>query len=168
MYKTGHGGIQIRSKTHMEEIKTGKGGKGQQRPAIVVTELPYQVNKAALLEKIAELVNDKKIEGVADLRDESDRDGIRVVIELKRDAVPAVVQVRLLMKISMVLCVASLARLGLSSVVARLSLVKVFGFAASALLNYLGRRAPFLYFLKRTTFLSAHPYRQPSRETFLL
>ena len=68
-----------------------KGGRA--RTAIVVTELPYQVNKAALLEKIADLVNDKKLEGVADLRDESDRDGIRVVIELKKDAVAAVVQV---------------------------------------------------------------------------
>jgi Type IIA topoisomerase (DNA gyrase/topo II, topoisomerase IV), A subunit len=63
------------------------------RTAIIVTQLPYQVNKSSLLEKIADMVNDKKIDGIADLRDESDRDGIRVVIELKRDAVPAVVQV---------------------------------------------------------------------------
>lgn len=89
LYKTGNGGIIMRSKTHIETVK----GKRSERTAIIVTELPYQVNKASLLEKIASLVNDKKIEGVADLRDESDRDGIRVVIELKRDAVPAVVQV---------------------------------------------------------------------------
>ena len=56
------------------------------REALIVTEIPYQVNKAALVEKIAELVREKKIEGIADLRDESDREGIRVVIELKRDA----------------------------------------------------------------------------------
>jgi len=77
---------------HVEQVKYGKGSKT--RSAIIVTELPYQVNKAALLEKIALMVNDKKIEGIADLRDESDRDGIRVVIELKRDAVAAVVLVR--------------------------------------------------------------------------
>jgi len=81
----------------VEEIKYRKGS----RSAIIVTELPYQVNKAALLEKIAELVNDKKIDGIADLRDESDRDGIRVVIELKRDAVAAVVQNNLYKKTSL-------------------------------------------------------------------
>jgi len=93
LYSTGNGGIKVRAVTHIEEIKSGKGS--MKRTAIIVTELPYQVNKAALLEKIAELVNDKKIDGISDLRDESDRDGIRVVIELKRDAVPAVVQVSL-------------------------------------------------------------------------
>ncbi len=60
------------------------------RPAIVVTELPYQVNKARLIEKMAELVRDKRLEGIAELRDESDKDGMRVVIELKRDAIPEV------------------------------------------------------------------------------
>ena len=79
----------MRATTEIENVVTGK--KGQTRTAIIVTELPYQVNKAALLEKIAGLVNDKKLEGIADLRDESDRNGIRVVIELKRDAVANVV-----------------------------------------------------------------------------
>lgn len=88
LYKTSNGGIVMRASTQVEEIVTKKKGT---RTAIVVTELPYQVNKAALLEKIAALVNDKKLDGIADLRDESDRDGIRVVIELKRDAVPQVV-----------------------------------------------------------------------------
>ena len=91
LYKTGNGGIVIRAKTHVEAVKA-KRKPG--RTAIVVTELPYQVNKSSLLEKIADLVNNKKIDGIADLRDESDRDGIRIVIELKRDAVPAVVEVR--------------------------------------------------------------------------
>jgi len=91
LYSTGNGGIMMRAITHVEEIKAGKGT--MKRTAIIVTELPYQVNKAALLEKIADMVNDKKLDGIADLRDESDRDGIRVVIELKRDAVAAVVQV---------------------------------------------------------------------------
>jgi len=86
MYETGHGGVTIRAITEIERV-----GKKKGRVAIIVTELPYQVNKSSLLEKIANLVNDKKIEGIADLRDESDRDGVRVVIELKRDAVPAVV-----------------------------------------------------------------------------
>ena len=81
----------MRAITHIEEIKAGKGT--MKRTAIIVTELPYQVNKASLLEKIADMVNDKKIDWIADLRDESDRDGIRVVIELKRDAVAAVVTV---------------------------------------------------------------------------
>lgn len=89
LYQTGNGGIVLRAVTKIEKIAIGK--KKASRTAIIVTELPYQTNKAALLEKIAALVNDKKIEGIADLRDESDRDGIRVVIELKRDAVSAVV-----------------------------------------------------------------------------
>jgi DNA gyrase subunit A len=89
LYTTGNGGVIMRATTEIENVVTGK--KGQTRTAIIVKELPYQVNKAALLEKIALLVNDKKLDGIADLRDESDRDGIRVVIELKRDAVAAVV-----------------------------------------------------------------------------
>jgi DNA gyrase subunit A len=92
LYLTGNGGIVLRATTQIEKVVAGK--SKQSRSAIVVTQLPYQVNKAALLEKMADLVNDKKIEGIADLRDESDRDGIRVVIELKRDAVAAVVLVR--------------------------------------------------------------------------
>jgi DNA gyrase subunit A len=82
-YETGRGSLTVRAETHVEEI-----GK---RQAIIVTELPYQVNKARLLEKTAGLVKDKRIEGIADLRDESDRRGIRMVIELKRDATPEVV-----------------------------------------------------------------------------
>jgi DNA gyrase subunit A len=81
LYATGNGGIVMRAVTHVEQV-----GK---RTAIIVTELPYQVNKSLLLEQMAELVNSKKLEGIADLRDESDRSGIRVVIELKqRDAIP--------------------------------------------------------------------------------
>ncbi|HFE39450.1 MAG TPA: DNA topoisomerase 4 subunit A, partial [Gammaproteobacteria bacterium] len=76
-YRTGKGRIYIRAKYHVEEDKNGK-------EKIVVTELPYQVNKARLLEKIAELVKDKKIEGISELRDESDKDGMRMVIELRR------------------------------------------------------------------------------------
>ena len=78
-YSTGRSSILVRAKTDFEELKNG-------RSAIIINELPYQVNKASLLEKIARLVEEKKITGVADLRDESDRHGIRVVIELKRDA----------------------------------------------------------------------------------
>ena len=81
---TGRGSIVMRAKTDIEEIR-------KDRMAIIVSEVPYQVNKALMIEKIAGLVRDKKIEGIADLRDESDRTGIRVVIELKRDAVPDVV-----------------------------------------------------------------------------
>ncbi|MFN4279711.1 DNA gyrase subunit A [Thermosynechococcus sp.] len=87
-YTTGRGSITLRAVARIETLEAP--GR-QPREAIVVTELPYQTNKAALLEKIAELVNEKKIEGIADLRDESDREGIRVVIELKRDAYPRVV-----------------------------------------------------------------------------
>jgi len=83
-YENGRGSILIRSKTHVEEIR-------KDREAIVVTETPYQVNKASLVEKIAECVKTKRVEGISDLRDESDRDGVRVVIELKRDATPDVV-----------------------------------------------------------------------------
>lgn len=78
-YRTGRGRVIIRSKTHIESDE--KSGREQ----IVVTELPYQVNKARLLERIAELVKEKKIEGISELRDESDKDGIRVVIEIKRN-----------------------------------------------------------------------------------
>lgn len=78
-FKTGRGSIIIRAKTHVEEIR-------KDRYAIVMTEVPYQVNKARLIEKIASYVNEKVIEGISDLRDESDREGVRVVIELKKDA----------------------------------------------------------------------------------
>ncbi len=76
---SGRGSVIMRSRTHIEEMKGG-------REAIILSDVPYQVNKAALVEKIAELVREKKIEGIGDLRDESDRNGIRVVIEIKRDA----------------------------------------------------------------------------------
>ncbi|MFN8390433.1 MAG: DNA gyrase subunit A [Bdellovibrionota bacterium] len=81
IYKTGRGVIQLRAKVHVEEIKGKRDGE-----MIVVDEIPYQVNKARLVEKIAELVNEKKIEGISRLRDESDRRGMRVVIEVKRDS----------------------------------------------------------------------------------
>ncbi|MBT5346519.1 DNA gyrase subunit A [bacterium] len=81
MYTTGRGGIAVRAKTEIIELPKGKS-------AIIVTEMPYQVNKANLVAKIAELVRDKKIENITDLRDESNREGIRVVIELKRDSYP--------------------------------------------------------------------------------
>jgi DNA gyrase subunit A len=84
-YRTGRGRVVIRAKTHFEEIDRGT------RTAIIVDELPYQVNKRVLLERIAELVNEKKIEGISDIRDESDKSGMRVVIELKRGEVPDVV-----------------------------------------------------------------------------
>ena len=83
-YLTGRGSVVIRGRCHIEEIR-------KDREAIIVTEVPYQVNKARMIEHIAEMVRDKRIEGVADLRDESDRDGVRVVIEVKRDAVADVV-----------------------------------------------------------------------------
>jgi DNA gyrase subunit A len=81
---TGRGSVIVRGKVHIEEIR-------KDREAIIVTEIPYQVNKASMIEKIAELVRAKKIEGISDLRDESDRDGVRVVIEIKRDAMADVV-----------------------------------------------------------------------------
>ena len=90
-YSTGKGTITVRGIAKIEEIQIGRGRhrlRGTTRSAIVVTELPFQVNKAAWIEKIAELVNQGKIEGIADIRDESDREGMRVVIELKRDASP--------------------------------------------------------------------------------
>ena len=89
-YETGRGSILMKAVSEFEEIAGGAGR--QSRMAIVITELPYQVNKASLIEKIAELVRDKKIDGISDIRDESDRDGMRVVIELKRDAKPEVVK----------------------------------------------------------------------------
>ena len=82
-YETGRGIITVRSKTHMEENK--------KKRAIIVTEIPYQVNKANTIIKIAELVNDKKINGISDLRDESDKKGLRIYIELKRDAQEAII-----------------------------------------------------------------------------
>ena len=78
-FQTGRGSLRVRAKARVEELKGGK-------EAIIVSELPYQVNKATLIEHIAKLVQDKQVEGVADLRDESDKDGMRVVIETKRDA----------------------------------------------------------------------------------
>lgn len=87
VYTTGRGSVKIRAKLHTENLNTGK----REVEAIVVDEIPYQVNKAKLVEKIAELVNEKRITGIARLRDESDRTGMRVVIELKRDAVSEVV-----------------------------------------------------------------------------
>lgn len=83
-YRTGRGRVIMRAKTHFEEIRDG-------RSAIIVDELPYQVNKKSLLERIAELVREKKLEGISDIRDESDKSGMRVVIELKRGELPEVV-----------------------------------------------------------------------------
>ena len=83
-YETGRGKIKMRAKAHVETAKSG-------RDSIIITEVAYQTNKANLVEKIADLVRDKKITGISDLRDESDKDGIRVVIETKRDAVPEVI-----------------------------------------------------------------------------
>nr|WP_275046181.1 DNA gyrase subunit A [Bartonella sp. MM73XJBT.G] len=83
-YETGRGSIIMRAKVDIEEIRSG-------RQAIIVSEIPYQVNKATMIEKMAELVRDKRIEGISDLRDESDRDGYRVVIELKKDVVAEIV-----------------------------------------------------------------------------
>jgi DNA gyrase subunit A len=83
-YHTGRGRIYVRARSHMEEMEHG-------RTRIVVTELPYQVNKARLVEKIAELVKEKKLEGISELRDESDKDGMRMVVELKRGEVAEVV-----------------------------------------------------------------------------
>ncbi|KAA5601678.1 DNA gyrase subunit A [Blastochloris sulfoviridis] len=83
-FHTGRGSVVMRGKVSIETIR-------KDREAIIVTEVPYQVNKASMVEKIAELVREKRIEGISDLRDESDRQGVRVVVELKRDAVPDVV-----------------------------------------------------------------------------
>ncbi|HEY0367004.1 MAG TPA: DNA gyrase subunit A, partial [Pyrinomonadaceae bacterium] len=86
-YEEGRGVLQIRARAGIDRIGRG----AQERDAIVITEIPFQVNKSRLLERIAELINEKKIEGISDLRDESDRTGMRIVVELKRDAVPQVV-----------------------------------------------------------------------------
>jgi DNA gyrase subunit A len=87
-YTTGRGSVTMRGVANIETIEA----KGRpDRDAVIITELPYQTNKAALIERIAELVNDKKLDGIADIRDESDRDGMRIVIELRRDAYPQVV-----------------------------------------------------------------------------
>ena len=86
-YREGRGVIQMRAKAGIDRI--GRGDR--ERDAVVITELPYQVNKAKLIEKIAELVHEKKLEGISEIRDESNREGIRVVIELKRDAIPQVI-----------------------------------------------------------------------------
>jgi DNA gyrase subunit A len=83
-FHTGRGSIVMRAKVHTEEIR-------KDREAIVVTEIPYQVNKAMMIERIAELVREKKIEGISDIRDESDRQGMRVVFEIKRDSMPEIV-----------------------------------------------------------------------------
>ena len=85
-YTTGKGGIILRGIVTMEEIPATRGGK--RRTALIVTELPFQVNKAGWIEKIADLVNQSRLQGISDIRDESDRDGMRVVIELKRDTNP--------------------------------------------------------------------------------
>lgn len=87
-YHTGRGSVVMRGRTHFETL-------AKEREAIIVTEVPYQVNKARMLERIAELVRDKTIDGISDLRDESDRDGVRVVVELKRDAMADVVLAQL-------------------------------------------------------------------------
>ncbi|MFO8002955.1 DNA gyrase subunit A [Thioalkalivibrio sp.] len=94
-YRTGRGRVYIRARTHMEPLEGG------QREAIIVTELPYQVNKARLIEKIAELVKERKLEGISELRDESDKDGMRIVIELKRGEMPEVVLNHLFMHTQM-------------------------------------------------------------------
>jgi DNA gyrase subunit A len=83
-YHTGRGSIMMRAKSTVEEVR-------KEREALVFTEIPYQVNKATLIERIADLVREKRVEGISDLRDESDRDGMRIVVELKRDAVADVV-----------------------------------------------------------------------------
>jgi len=85
-YQTGRGSIIMRARASID-----RAGRSGERMAIVITEIPYQVNKARLIERIAELINDKKLEGISDLRDESDREGMRIVIELKRDAIPDIV-----------------------------------------------------------------------------
>ncbi|MBO8234023.1 DNA gyrase subunit A [Prochlorococcus marinus XMU1419] len=87
-FKTGRGSITMRGVANIEQIKSS--GRAE-KDAVIITELPFQTNKAALIERIADLVNEKKLEGISDIRDESDRDGMRIVIELKRDAYPQVV-----------------------------------------------------------------------------
>ena len=84
-YHTGRGRVIMRAKMHEEEIRPG-------RLALIVTEIPYQVNKSTLIEKIAMLAREKRLEGISDMRDESDRDGMRIVIELRKDAIPDIVK----------------------------------------------------------------------------
>src|ERR1700716_3492980 len=86
-YLEGRGVLQIRAKAGIDRVGRGS----QERDAIIITEIPFQVNKARLIERIAELVNEKKLDGISELRDESDRSGMRIVVELKRDAVPQVI-----------------------------------------------------------------------------
>lgn len=93
-YRTGRGRVRVRARTHIEEMENGKS-------RIVVDELPYQVNKAVLIERIADRVKNKEIEGITDLRDESDRNGMRIVIELHRDAIVSVVSENLFKKTDM-------------------------------------------------------------------
>ncbi|MCI9031962.1 MAG: DNA gyrase subunit A [Clostridia bacterium] len=88
-YRTGHGGVVIRSKCEIEEYTSRDGGQPRQR--IVITELPYQVNKAELIKTMANLVKDKRIEGISAINEESDREGLRIVVEIKRDAQAQVV-----------------------------------------------------------------------------
>jgi len=82
---TGRGSVIMRGRVHVEEVR-------KDRNALIISEIPYQVNKSSMIEKIAELVRDKRIEGISDIRDESDRQGMRVVVELKRDAVPEIIE----------------------------------------------------------------------------
>jgi DNA gyrase subunit A len=86
-YRTGRGILQMRARASIDRIGRGT----QERDAVIITEIPFQVNKARLIERIADLANEKKLEGISEVRDESDRQGMRVVVELKRDAVPQVV-----------------------------------------------------------------------------
>jgi DNA gyrase subunit A len=86
-YRTGRGILQMRAKASIDRVGRGS----HERDAVIISEIPYQVNKAKLIERIAELANEKKLEGIAEVRDESDRQGMRIVVELKRDAVPQVV-----------------------------------------------------------------------------
>jgi len=115
-YKTGKGHIPLRAKVVTEHLKSGK-------ESLVVTEIPYQVNKSNLLEKIAQLVRDKKIDGISDLRDESDRDGMRIVIELKRDK-PAEIVLNQLYAHTMLQTTFSVIMLGLDHGVPKLMSLK--------------------------------------------
>ena len=84
LYETGKGSLTIRGVVNTEAVNLGKGK--HKKNALIITELPYQINKAGWIEKLAELVNSGKIIGISDIRDESDRDGLRIVIELKKDS----------------------------------------------------------------------------------
>ena len=96
MYATGRGGVTLRGAAHIEEIASSRRGKNATtKNAVIITSIPYQTNKAALCEQIADLVNNRKLDGVADVRDESDRDGMRVVIELRRSGDPNFVREQL-------------------------------------------------------------------------